>query len=71
MVSPLIITIMVYTIVDYFVNSDVVDLAYNTAIGSTMDYGLSSAISLLSTFSICTILAILVALVSRKAFYYK
>lgn len=70
MVSPLIITNVVYTIVDYFVNSEVVELAYNTAFGSTMDYGLSSAMSLLSTLSICAILAVLVALISRKAFYY-
>jgi ABC-type sugar transport system permease subunit len=70
MVSPLIITNVVYTIVDYFVNSDVVELAYNTAFGSTMEYGLSSAMSMLSTVSICTILAVIVALISRKAFYY-
>lgn len=69
MVSPLIITNVVYTIVDYFVNSRVVDMAYQAAFNS-YDYGLSSAMSILSTVIVCAILVVLVGLMTRKTFYY-
>lgn len=69
MVSPLILTNVVYTIVDSFVNSEVVDMAYSIAF-TNYDYGLSSAMSMLSTIIICTILIVVGALITRKTFYY-
>lgn len=69
MVTPLIITNIVYTVVDTFVNSEVVELAYDT-IFLKQDYGLGSAMSLLSTAIICGILVIVVGLISKKTFYY-
>ena len=69
MVSPLILTNVIYTIVDSFVNSEVVDMAYYTAF-TNYDYGLSSAMSMLSTLIICTILLVVGALITRKTFYY-
>ena len=69
MVSPLILTNVVYTIVDSFVNSDVVDIAYQEAFTS-FNYGLSSAMSILSTLVVCIILIVVGVLINRKTFYY-
>lgn len=69
MVMPHIITNIVYTVVDSFVTSDVVQLAYDTAF-SEHNYGLSSAFSLVSTVVTCTILAVVCGLISKKTFYY-
>ena len=69
MVSPLILTNVVYTIVDSFVNSEVVDMAYSAAF-TNYDYGLSSAMSMLSTLIVCVILFVVGALITRKTFYY-
>lgn len=69
MVSPLILTNVVYTIVDSFVNSDVVNIAYTTAF-QTYDYGLSAAMSLLSTLIVCAILVIVGGLITKFTFYY-
>ncbi|HBI72418.1 MAG TPA: sugar ABC transporter permease [Lachnospiraceae bacterium] len=69
MVSPLIITNVIYTIVDSFATSEVVTTAYDVAF-IQYNYGLSSAMSLLSTIVVCTVLAIVAALISKKTFYY-
>lgn len=69
MVSPLILTNVIYTIVDYFVISEVVDVAYTTAFKS-MNFGLSSAMSMLSTLSVSAILFLVGYLISKKVFYY-
>lgn len=70
MVSPLILTNVVYTIIDSFVNSDVVDIAYKTAFGGSYNYGLSSAMSVLSTGIVCLILIIIGGIISKFTFYY-
>ena len=69
MVMPHIITNTIYTIVDHFSRSDVVELAYNTAF-SEYNYGLSSAFSLISTLVTLLILGIVVWLLSKRTFYY-
>lgn len=69
MVMPHIITNIVYTVVDSFISSEVVNLAYTTAF-TNFNYGLSSVFSLVSTVVTCSILAIVVSLIQRKAFYY-
>ena len=69
MVMPHIITCTIYTIVDAFSQSDVVQLAYNTAFTES-NYGLSSAFSVVSTLITCSLLALVVYLISKRTFYY-
>lgn len=69
MVMPHIITNIVYTIVDSFTNSEVVDLAYKTAF-SDFDYGLSSVFSLVSTVVTCLILVLVCGFIQKRTFYY-
>lgn len=68
MVSPLIVTNMVYTIVDMFSQAEILELAQNTAF-TEMNFGLSSAMSLISSGIVAVIIGIAVWLVSRKVFY--
>lgn len=70
MVMPHIITNVVYTVVDSFAKSDVIELAYDTAFGPTMNYGLSSVFSLVSTVITCLILVIVCGLIQKRTFYY-
>lgn len=69
MVMPHIITNVVYTVVDSFADSDVVELAYNTAF-TYNNYGLSSVMSLVSTVVTCLILVIVCRFIQKRAFYY-
>ena len=69
MVMPHIITNTIYTIVDAFSRSEVVNLAYTTAF-TDGNYGLSSAFSVISTIITCTLLGLVVYLMSKKTFYY-
>ena len=69
MVMPHIITNVVYTVVDSFTRSDVVELAYTTAF-KYFNYGLSSVFSLVSTIVTCLILVIVCRLIQKRTFYY-
>ena len=71
MVMPHIVTNVVYTVVDAFAKSPVVDLAYDTAF-TDMDknYGLSSAFSVISTLLVCLLLVIAVRAIQKRTFYY-
>lgn len=69
MIMPHIITNVVYTVVDSFTQSEVVDLAYKTAF-TEMNYGLSSVFSLVSTVITCLILVIVCGLIQKRTFYY-
>lgn len=69
MVMPHIVTNVVYTVVDSFVSSEVVNLAYRTAF-TDINYGLSSAFSLVSTVVTCVILVVVCGFIQKKAFYY-
>lgn len=68
MVSPLILTNVVYTIVDLYSQAEIVTLASSTAFRQ-MNFGLSSAISIMSSTAICLILVVGCWLISRKVFY--
>lgn len=68
MVSPLILTNVVYTIVDKFVNSNVVDTSYEVAF-KNYNYGLSTAMSLLSTILVCIILVVVGKILTKVTFY--
>ncbi len=69
MVMPHIITCVVYTIVDSFTGSEVVDLAYSVAFDE-FNYGLSSVFSLISTVITCIILVIVCGAIQKRTFYY-
>ena len=69
MISPLILTNVMYTIVDNYVNSPVITMANNMAFGAARNFGLSSAFSLISAAAITTIMLISGLLISRKVFY--
>lgn len=69
MVMPHIITNVVYTVVDNFAVSDVVDLAYKTAFTDN-NYGLSSVMSIVSTLVTCLILVLVCRFIQKRTFYY-
>ena len=69
MVLPHIITNVVYTVVDSFAESNVVDLAYKTAFTDN-NYGLSSVMSLVSTVVTCLILILVCRVIQKRTFYY-
>lgn len=69
MIMPLIITNFVYTVVDKFAGSEVVALSYRTIFGE-QNYGLGSAMSLMSTLAVCGFLVIVVRWISKRTFYY-
>lgn len=70
MVMPHIITCIVYTVVDSFISSPVVQTAYDTAFGATHDFGMSAAMSVSSTLITCAMLFAIVALIQKRTFYY-
>lgn len=69
MVMPHIITNVVYTVVDSFADSDVVELAYDVAFAEN-NYGLSSVFSLVSTLVTCLILVLVCRFIQKRTFYY-
>lgn len=68
MVSPLILTNIIYTIIDSFSNSDITQTIYETAFVSG-NFGLSAAMAWLYTIVVSLILVVIGILVSRKVFY--
>lgn len=68
MVSPLIVTNVVYTIVDLYAQTDVVELASTVAF-TEQNFGLSAVMSLVSSGCICLALVIVCGLISKKVFY--
>lgn len=69
MVMPHIITNLVYTVVDSFVNSKIVNMAYETAF-KQMNWGLSAAMSLTTTAIVCLILGVVCGYIQKRTFYY-
>ncbi len=69
MVMPHIITNVVYTIVDSFTESEVVNLAYDVAF-TEFNYGLSSVISIVSMVVTCLILILVCRFIQKRTFYY-
>lgn len=68
MVSPLILTNVVYTIIDLYSQSKIVDVAHTTAF-TNLDFGLGAAMSVISSLCVCAILGIVSFLISKKVFY--
>ena len=69
MVSPLILTNVVYTIIDSFTTSTAVTLSYST-IFTDYNYGLGSVFSLVSSLAVCLVLVIVSLILSKRTFYY-
>lgn len=69
MVMPHIITNVVYTIVDNFGKSEVINLAYETVF-THYQYGLGSVFTLVSTVVTCIILVLVVRMIQKRTFYY-
>ena len=67
-VSPLIITCVVYTVIDTFVNTDIVALSYET-IFTNQNYPFGSVISLVSSVIVCFILAFACNMISKVVYY--
>lgn len=69
MVMPHIITCLVYTVVDAFASSDIVEYSYDE-IFSNINYDYGSAMALVSMLCVCIVLFIVVALIQKRTFYY-
>jgi len=69
MVSPLILTNVVYTIVDTYAQSDVVETAHSTAF-INQNFGISAAMSVSSSLLACLVLLFVGWAISRYVFYY-
>jgi len=69
MVSPLIITNVVYTVVDSFIKSPVVRLSYDT-IFQQHNFSLGSVFSLVSMLAVCLLLFVSCALISKRTYYH-
>lgn len=68
MISPLILTNLVYTIIDSFISDETSRLVVDTAFKS-FDFGLSAAMAWMYFAVIALVLWITTAIVSRKVFY--
>jgi ABC-type sugar transport system permease subunit len=68
MVSPLILTNVIYSIIDSFTDSPVTKIIYTTAFGG-LDFGLSAAMAWLYTLAVSLILIAIGTIISRKVFY--
>jgi ABC-type sugar transport system permease subunit len=69
MVSPLILTNVVYTIVDTFAQSEVVETARLTVV-SQVNFGLGSAMALISSLVAGLVLVAVGWVISKFVFYY-
>ena len=68
MISPIILTNVVYTIVDIYATSSPVNLAYSTSFG-VQNFGLGAAFSIISAVVISVFLLIVGFIISRKVYY--
>jgi len=69
MISPLIITNMVYTVVDMFAVSEPIAMAHTLAFGTARNFGLSAVFTLTSSAIVTLMILIAGFLISRKAVY--
>ncbi|MFD0712736.1 carbohydrate ABC transporter permease [Paenibacillus sp. GCM10027626] len=69
MMTPLILTNVIYTIIDSFLNSQMAGLLKETSF-KLFDFGLSAAMSWIYFGVILVLLGLFAAVISRRAFYY-
>jgi ABC-type sugar transport system permease subunit len=70
MLSPLILTNIIYTVIDSFSNNQMTNIIYSTAFG-TLNFGLSSSMVWMYTLVVGLLLLLIGYLVSKKVFYYE
>lgn len=70
MVMPHIITCLVYTMVDAFASSEIVQFSYDEIFGPSLNYDYGSAMVLASMVVVCLILFLVVAFIQKRTFYY-
>ncbi|MCL2361525.1 MAG: sugar ABC transporter permease [Defluviitaleaceae bacterium] len=68
-ISPLIVTNVVYTVVDRYVTSAVVDMAYESAF-LHWSFGVSAAMSVVSSVAVLLLLLMVCGFISKFAFYH-
>jgi ABC-type sugar transport system permease subunit len=72
MVSPLILVNMVYSVVDFFIRTDNrVMVKINTTFMQRMEFGFSTAMAWVYFLAVIFIIGIVMALISRKVYYYE
>jgi len=69
MVSPLILTNVVYTMVDAYASSPIVTMAHEMAF-TNQNFGVASAMSITSALLACLALLLVGWLISKRVFYY-
>lgn len=69
MVSPLILTNVIYSVIDSFAQSEVTNKIYETAF-TAQNFGLSAAMSWLYTLTVSILLIIISVMISRRVFYH-
>ena len=69
LISPFILVNIIYTIINNFAHSPVLSTVTTTAF-QLMNFGLGSAMSLVSSLAVCLFLLIIGYLVSKKMFYH-
>jgi ABC-type sugar transport system permease subunit len=69
MVSPLIITNFVYTAVDAYIKSPVVQLSFDTIFGYRNEYAMGTVFSIVSLLIICLFLLLSTSLMSKMSYY--
>jgi len=68
MVSPLILTNVIYTIIDTYANSNIVLIAYSQAFVN-VNFGVSAAMSIISALAACLFLLLVGWLLSKYVYY--
>ncbi len=69
LVSPMILTNVVYTIVSMYAQSDLITLAQNTAFGSSLNFGLSAVFSLMGVTAVALLMLVICSVVNKWVFY--
>ena len=69
MISPLILTNVVYTVVDNYIRSAPVNMAQALTGAAARNFGLSAAFSIITTIVMTTLILVSCLIISRKVFY--
>lgn len=69
LVSPMILTNVVYTIVSMYAQSEVITLAQNTAFGSGLNFGLSAVFSIVGVAAVSLLMLAICGVIGKWVFY--
>lgn len=68
LLTPMILTNVVYTIIDRYINTEIVKLISNTTFG-TLKFGLGSAMTFVSSAIVCLILGVVALFIAKRVSY--